>query len=40
MPVGDRQDADNTTEDDDRDEVGHIEHELDLLLDLCAQDYG
>ena len=37
--AGDRQqDADHTAEDDDRDEVGHIQHQLDLLLDLFALD--
>ena len=37
--AGDRQkDADHTAEDDDRDEVGHIQHQLDLLLDFFALD--
>ena len=37
--AGDRQqDTDHTAEDDDRDEVGHIQHQLDLLFDLFALD--
>ena len=37
--AGDRQkNADHTAEDDDRDEVGHIQHQLDLLFDFFALD--
>src|SRR5699024_11761695 len=37
--AGDRQqDTDHTAEDDDRDEVAHIQHQLDLLFDFFALD--
>ena len=37
-PVTDRRTRDHTAEDDDRDEVGHIQHQLDLLFDFFALD--